>query len=131
MQHLTTALFLMLSTSAAYSGEVVLGLGLDDVLEHTNTSAPAIVAEYHASPFIEGRQAAYSYAVAAQIDNDRDIFIGAGLSAQWQLNDSPWFIEGSFMPGFYTKGTDGTPLNGKVQFRTLIGVGYELNDSSF
>ena len=130
MQHLTTALFLMLSTSAAYSGEVVLGLGLDDVLEHTNTSAPAIVAEYHASPFFEGRQAAYSYAVAAQIDNDRDIFIGAGLSAQWQLNDSPWFIEGSFMPGFYTKGTDGTPLNGKVQFRTLIGLGYKLNDTS-
>ena len=130
MQHLTTALFLMLSTSAAYSGEVVLGLGLDDVLEHTNTSAPAIVAEYHASPFIEGRQAAYSYAIAAQIDNDRDIFIGAGLSAQWQLSDSPWFIEGSFMPGVYTKGTDGTPLNGKVQFRTLIGLGYKLNDTS-
>jgi lipid A 3-O-deacylase len=130
MQYLTTALFFVLSTSAAYSGEVVLGLGLDDVLDHTDTSAPAIVAEYHSSPFFEGRQAAYSYAVAAQIDNDRDIFIGAGLSAQWKLIDSPWFIEGSFMPGFYTKGTDGTPLNGKVQFRTLIGLGYELNDTS-
>ena len=130
MQNFTATLFFVLSTSAAYSGELVLGLGVDDVLQHTDTSAPAFVAEYHFSPFLEGRQAAYSYAVAAQIDNDQDIFIGAGLSAQWQLSDSPWFIEGSFMPGFYTKGTDGTPLNGKVQFRTLIGVGYELNDSS-
>ncbi|MFG6554981.1 hypothetical protein, partial [Sulfitobacter sp. 1A16808] len=89
MQHLTTALFFVLSTSAAYSGEVVLGLGVDDVLDHTDTSAPAVVAEYHFSPFFEGRQADYSYAVSAQFDNDRDIFIGAGLSAQWRLIDSP------------------------------------------
>lgn len=130
MQYVTSALFFMLSTSAAFSGEVVLGLGVDDVLAHTETSAPAFVAEYHSSPFFEGPQAAYSFAVAAQLDSDQDIFLGAGLSAQWHVKNSPWFIEGSFMPGLYTKGTDGTPLNGKLQFRTLIGLGYELNDSS-
>lgn len=130
MQYLTSALFFMFSTSAAFSGEVVLGLGVDDVLKHTETSATAFVAEYHSSPFFEGSRTAYSFAVAAQFDSDQDVFLGAGLSAQWHVKDSPWFIEGSFMPGLYTKGTDGTPLNGKVQFRTLIGLGYELNDTS-
>lgn len=130
MKYLTPALFLMSSTSAAFCGEVVLGVGADDVLKHTETSAAAIVAEYHAAPFFEGRHADYSFAAAAQVDHDGDIFIGTGLSAQWHFKDSPWFIEGSFMPGLYTKGSDGTPLNGNMQFRTLIGLGYELDDTS-
>ena len=52
MKYLTPALFLMSSTSAAFCGEVVLGVGADDVLKHTETSATAIVAEYHSAPFL-------------------------------------------------------------------------------
>lgn len=80
MQHLTTALFLMLSTSAAYSGEVVLGLGLDDVLEHTNTSAPAIVAEYHASPSLKDAKP-----LILMQSRHRSTTIGTSSSAQAYL----------------------------------------------
>jgi lipid A 3-O-deacylase len=129
MQHTVSALVLMFSASAAYSGELVVGIGADDIGKHTDTTATAFVAEYHAAPFYKGSRGAYSLAVAAQLDEDEDLFVGGGVHARWSIGDGPWSIEGSFMPGHYQKGPDGTSLGGKFQFRTLVGLSYELDET--
>ena len=77
-----------------------------------------------------GQRAAYSLAGAGQVDADGDIFVGVRIHAQLSIGEGPWFIEGSVMPGYYDAGTGGSPLGGNLQFRSLIGVGYRLNDHS-
>ena len=130
MRYIASILTFILSTSAVSADEFVLGIGADDVLDQTDTSSGAFIAEYHADPFRTGRSAQYSIAVAGQVDGDGDIFFGAGVYAKWSLGEGPWFLEGSFMPGYYDQGTGGSPLDGNLQFRTLFGVGYNLTDNS-
>lgn len=131
MKNSMSALALLLATvSPAVADEFVVGLGQDDVLDQTGTEAAALVLEYHANPFFSGEIADYSVAVAGQVDEDSDVFLGVGVYALWSLRQSDWFFEGSFMPGYYDKGSGGTPLGGNVQFRTLVGFGYKLSDTS-
>ena len=33
------------------------------------------------------------------------------------------------MPGYYDRGSDGTPLGGNIQFRGLVGVGYKISNT--
>lgn len=119
-----------LSAPAVFAEEYVIGLGYDDVFDQTGTQSAAVLLEYHANPFFSGSRADYSFAVAGQVDTDGDIFIGFGVHAIWSIGQSPWFIESSFMPGFYDQGSRGTPLDGHLQFRSLIGVGYRLTETS-
>ncbi|MEP3527729.1 MAG: acyloxyacyl hydrolase [Sulfitobacter sp.] len=128
MQPTVPAIVFMISTSAAYSGEFAIGVGADDVAGRNETTATTFVVEHHATPFHKGPLASYSFAVAAQIDEDEDLFVGGGLHARWSPGDGPWSIESSFMPGYYQEGPDGTALGGKVQFRTLVGLSYELDE---
>lgn len=130
---LLSAVFLValtIDTAPVWAEEYVLGLGIDDVMNRTDTKSETIVVEYHADPFRRGRTAEYSFAVAGQVDGDGDVFVGAGVYAKWSLAQGPWFLEGSFMPGYYGQGSEGSSLNGNIQFRTLLGVGYELTDHS-
>ena len=114
--------------SAASADTFVLGVGYDDVFGQTDTESVALVVEYHRSPFYQGEVASYSIAGAAQVDSDGDVFVGVGVSAKWVLNKSRWFVEGSLMPGYYDQGSGGTPLSGNIQFRTLVGIGYDISD---
>lgn len=130
MKYIASILTFTLISSSVSAGEFVLGLGYDDVLDQTDTQAGALIVEYHADPFFAGSRAGYSLAGAAQIDGDGDVFVGVGVYALWSIGEGPWFVEGSFMPGYYDQGSGGTPLDGNLQFRTLLGVGYKLTDSS-
>ena len=126
MKYLTSILTFMTVTSTATAGEYVLGIGYDDVLDQTGTEAAAFVAEYHADPFYSGERASYAWVGAGQLDTDGDVFLGIGVHANWLIGEGKWFVEGSFMPGYYEDGSDGTDLGGNVQFRTLFGVGYTV-----
>ena len=130
MKYFASILTFTLTTSTAFAGDYVIGLGVDDVFDQTDTTTGAVVIEYHADPFYDGARADYSFAAAGQVDGDGDIFIGIGVHAEWSIGTGPWFVEGSFMPGYYDEGSDGSDLGGNVQFRTLLGVGYRLTDTS-
>ncbi len=129
MKNIASILTFALASTTAFADEFVVGLGVDDVLDQTDTQSGAFILEYHADPFFSGRTASYSLAGAGQIDADGDVFVGVGVYAIWMISEGPWFVEGSFMPGYYDEGTGGSPLGGNLQFRTLLGVGYKLTDS--
>ncbi len=116
-------------TSQVVADEYVIGLGQDDVLNATDTQSVAFVIEYHANPFFSGDISDYSLAVAGQVDGDSDVWLGIGVYALWSVRDSNWFFDGSFMPGYYGRGSDGTPLGGNIQFRSLVGVGYKISNT--
>lgn len=128
MKYLIAVLAVVIMTVfAAQADDLIVGLGGDDVTDQTNTQALALVIEYHTEPFYTGASASYGFAGTIQLDNDTDVFVGAGLAAVWLFEGKRWFIEGSFMPGFYDQGSGGTDLGGNIQFRTLLGVGYRLD----
>ena len=55
-----------------------------------------------------------------------------GVGGKWSSEhgyDSPFFIETSMMPGFYRQG-DGADLDGILQFRAALGLGYMFENGS-
>ena len=126
MKKIAFLMIVLFNATIVSADEFVFGLGYDDVFDQTDTQSGAFVFEYHANPFYEGSTSAYSFGGAAQVDGDGDVFVGLGVTANWSIGDGPWFVEGSFMPGYYDQGSDGTPLEGNVQFRTLLGLGYSF-----
>jgi hypothetical protein len=123
---MTSALMLFMSLLPATSQEWVFGIGADGIFDGSDQKNPAFVVEYHAKPFHSAKRFAANFAIAGQVNDDEDTFIGAGLAATYRLS-SKWFVEGSFMPGYYNQGTNGTDLGGDLQFRSLIGVGYKVS----
>ena len=111
----------------AFAGEVRIGIGFDDVLDQTDTQAAAIVFELHGDRVAGTGALGLHFAGALQADADGDIWAGAGIAATFDLSPQ-WFAEASFMPGLYSAGSGGTPLNGDIQFRSLIGVGYRISE---
>ncbi len=132
MQKFGLFLSLILLASTSFADEYVIGLSVDDVFEQTHTQTGALLVEYHAEPFHTKTNSDYSFAAVGQIDEDSDVFVGLGVHAQWELGHSPWFVEGSFTPGYYdySSDDDGTDLGGHILFRTLLGLGYQLTDES-
>ena len=126
MKRLTSLLLALALPTTVSAGEYVLGLGYDNVRETTGTGAASFVAEYHLEPFYSGERASYAWGFAGQVNTDGDVFLGFGVHAHWAIGTGPWFVEGSFMPGYYDDGRNGTDLGGNIQFRSLIGIGYAL-----
>ena len=55
-----------------------------------------------------------------------------GIGGKWSskyVYDSPLFVETSLMPGFYRQG-DGADLEGVLQFRAAIGIGYTFDNDT-
>ncbi len=124
---ITTIAFLA-STFSAMAGEVVIGIG-DDELDGRGSGSTTFQLEYHTDPVREYRWGTISGFVVAQVDDDSDTFVGAGLSAIRNLNEK-WFFEGSLAAGYYDAGRTGVDLGGDLQFRTLIGLGYRISEKS-
>jgi hypothetical protein len=122
------AIALLSSTYSALAGDFILGIGVDD-LDGSDSGSATFQLEYHTDPLREYRWGSISGFVVAQVDDDSDTFVGAGFSAIKNLNPK-WFLEGSLAAGFYEAGRTGTDLGGDFQFRTLVGVGYRLSESS-
>ncbi|MDX8348668.1 acyloxyacyl hydrolase [Cognatiyoonia sp. IB215446] len=66
----------------------------------------------------------------ASLTDEGAVWIGAG--AKWttrNLSSGPFFIETSFMPGFYARG-DGPDLGGALHFRSALGAGYIFDNGA-
>ena len=64
--------------------------------------------------------------IGASVTDSGGIWVGAG--AKWTskaMFGGPFFIDASLMPGFYDQG-DGPDIGGALQFRSLLGAGYEF-----
>ena len=121
-----TVVTFLASAFSAIAGDFVVGLGADDLEEGSGSTFQL---EYHSDPVREYRWGTLSGFVVAQVDDDSDTFVGAGISAIRNLNEK-WFFEGSLAAGYYDAGRRGLDLGGDVQFRTLIGLGYRVSDKS-
>lgn len=119
-----------LATSYVAADELVIGIGVNDFAESDDPSAYTLVLEYHLAPFVENHKVLYNWAGAFQYSEISDRFAGVGINAFHNIRNGSWFIEGSFMPGYYTQGSRGNDLGGHFQFRTLFSVGYLLNPTA-
>jgi hypothetical protein len=54
-----------------------------------------------------------------------EVWAGAGLMLTWKQAGGPFFLQGSVMPGLYSKG-NGRDLGGSLQFRSSLEAGYEF-----
>ena len=68
-----------------------------------------------------------SFAGAARLDDDGDGWVGLGVAGKYELGER-FVVEASFMPGAYKTGE--TDLGGQLHFRSLIGVGYKLSETT-
>ncbi|MAY31688.1 MAG: acyloxyacyl hydrolase [Rhodovulum sp.] len=120
---------LSVAMTPAFAGEIIFGVGVDDALSRTNSSAGAFTFEYHLDPAWEGRNWTAGWGTVAQFDGDNDVFVGVNIQGRYDLGER-WFVEGSFGPGYYDAGSNGTDLGSDFQFRSLIGVGAYVGEAS-
>ena len=66
------------------------------------------------------------WAGAAHTEADDDRWIGFGVSGEYSLNNR-FFVEGSFMPGYYSQGA--TDLGGNLHFRSTLGIGVNVTET--
>lgn len=63
--------------------------------------------------------------VGASVSTASEAWAGVGLMLTWKSPASPFFVQGSVMPGVYSKGR-GLDLGGNFQIRSSLEAGYEL-----
>lgn len=88
-----------------------------------DTSGIGAVAEHHWQGFVTRGALSGNIAAAGRIDSDGDGWVGIGIAGRYQFSNG-FFLEGSFMPGLYRRGD--TDLGGSLQFRSLIGAGFNV-----
>ena len=111
-----------LAPLAAAAQELSFGLVTD-----VDTGGIGIVGEYHATPFTDTGSWTVGFGAAARLDQDQDAWIGAGVVANYDVSDA-FFLQLSFMPGYYSEGE--TVLGGNLHFRSLLGLGWNVTDTS-
>ena len=120
---------LSLWAGVAQAGDWVFGLGATDFSFDEAENDFLVEVEYHYDPFRQFLGADLSFALAATAHGNGDLFLGAGLSA-YRLFSNGWFVENSFMPGLYLNADDATDLGSELEFRSLLGVGRQFNEST-
>ncbi len=113
-------LLCVLSLAMQVRGEWVAGVTSD-----VDTHGVGGVAEYHWQDFGALGALSGNLAVAGRLDADGDAWVGAGVAGRYRFGGG-FFVEGSFMPGLYHGGD--TDLGGSLQFRSLLGAGYDINE---
>ena len=115
-------LFFWLCSAPAPRADWVVGVTTDP-----ETDGIGGVGEYHWQEFAAAGGFSGNIAVAGRIDDDGDAWAGAGVAGRYRIGRR-FFIEGSFMPGFYHAGD--TELGGSLHFRSLIGAGFDINENA-
>ncbi len=116
-------------TAGASADSFVFALGGAEAPSGVSSDPAVLTAEYHFDPFMNRDRFALGVGVGAQVTDDSDVWVGGGLVATYELSDR-WQFEASLMPGFYDQGSGGVDLGHDIEFRTLIGVNYRVNDST-
>ena len=100
---------------------VVVGAGVDP------DGGGGVVLEYHKGGKFSGAVTNWPWATALRLDADSDFWAGVGVHKQVDLSDR-FFVEASFMPGYYNP--EDTDLGGNIHFRSLIGLGIHFAGDS-
>lgn len=122
---LASALFATAAAASASAGELVFGVGGDDVLR--DDVAGAFGVEIRSDPFFDLGPLELGAGAAFEIDGDGDAWGGAGFVAFINFGDSGWRLEGSEMVGAYHNG-GGNDLGHGLEFRSQIGISYLVTD---
>lgn len=119
------AMALSLAALAQSAGAQTLDFGLTGDVDD---GAFGALLEIHGAPvFGTANGLSGSWGVAARADTEGNAWVGAGFVLDASLTDQ-FFVEASFMPGFYREGD--RDLGHHVQFRSLFGVGWTLTPAS-
>lgn len=110
------------------AGEIVLGIGLDN-LGSSFSEETVLLLEYHSDPIRTFGWGTIALFGVVETDADQDVFVGLGVSSRIPIGKR-WFGEASLAAGYYDAGADSLDLGGNVQFRTLIGLGFELSENA-
>ncbi|RED18444.1 acyloxyacyl hydrolase [Pontivivens insulae] len=120
------ALSALLMTSPVYAQSIIVGLGSDNFDDGPEAASFLLESRYdvfsNLGPF-ELRSGA-----ALEVDEDGDAWVGFGVFANAPLTENLDFVT-SFAPGLYERG-DGEDLGGTVEFRTQVGLSYDMGKSS-
>ena len=112
----------MITSSIASADTTVLGAVRD-----IHRGGYGGVIEYHwTDTLVTKPEFSAGWAGAVHNESDDDSWIGFGVSGEYLLSDR-MFLEGSFMPGYYSQGA--TDLGGNLHFRSTLGVGMSISDS--
>ena len=121
--NLTTAIVALVATTSSGSADTAVIGAVRDI--HRGGYGGTI--EYHWTETLAEKPnwgAGWAGATHNEADNDR--WIGFGVSGEYSLNNKV-FVEGSFMPGYYSQGA--TDLGGNLHFRSTLGIGMNISDS--
>ncbi|MEP4770026.1 MAG: acyloxyacyl hydrolase [Roseibium sp.] len=129
MKYLTATVALFLAAQAAHAQSVVFGTGFSDFSDSLSDDEAVISLEYHHRPFHEATRFSATWGGALTIDTAADVHIGIGLIGTYTFADR-WFVEGSVMPGYFSEGDALNDLGGEFQIRSLLGLGYTLNNGN-
>lgn len=124
---LSTVLSLCAGMTQAQS--LILGAGFADFSDSGADDHALFALEYQHRPFHQASRFSVGWGGALSIDEAGDTHVGAGLVGLYSLNDR-WFLEGSVMPGYFSEGDESNDLGGSFQIRSLLGVGYTLDNGN-
>ena len=129
MKFSVAALMLLLAAQAAQAQSLVLGAGYSDFSDTEADDEAVFALEYQHRPFHEATRFSATWGGALTVDTAGDIHVGIGLIGFYTFADR-WFVEGSVMPGYFAEGDELNDLGGEFQIRSLLGVGYTLNNGN-
>lgn len=129
LRHLLLSLLFVVCANPAFAADIVFGIGQDNVDSSDQSEAGALQFEYHTDPIRSYNWGSVSFMGVLSYDDDEDLFAGLGLSVLWDVAPK-WFVETSLAAGYYDAGSEGLDLGGDFQFRTLLGFGYHLSETS-
>lgn len=117
-----SAMIAVLNPCAAFAQpEALIGVGWNGLKDY---GALAGSLEARTVPLLTVGGFEIRLGAAGEIDTDADVWGGVGIVVTVPFLES-FRLEASFMPGLYASGS-GKDLGGPVQFRSLLGVSYEI-----
>jgi lipid A 3-O-deacylase len=116
-------------TGPASGQEWVFGAGYADFAREASNDEAVLVLEYHNAPFYLWGDLDLGFAGVLVAHTDGVLFGGAGISGIYDL-PARWFIEGSVMPGYYSRASSNNDLGSQFEIRSLLGLGYTLGSGS-
>ena len=129
MKKTIAVLALMLGAQAAQAQSIVFGAGFADFSHSAASDEAAFSLEYQHRPFHQGTRFSTAWGTALTVDTAGNIHAGVGLIGFYTFADR-WFVEGSVMPGYYAEGDELNDLGGEFQIRSLLGIGFALNNGN-
>ena len=129
MKYIPLCAALLFAPLAVSAQEVVLGAGFADFSSDGADDSVLFSVDYNFRPFYSSGRFDLGWGTALELDTAGDAFAGIGLVARQGLGER-WFISASVLPGAYFHASTPNDLGSIFEIRSLLGVGYALNDTS-